>query len=154
MAGNNKYVGWLFFIAISAMLISVISLVIINIKINDLYSIHSCSLSKDAIQAKFDGIDTRFADLYIWVGFFITAMAGVLVLNWFHSKGVAKDEAERELKTLKDSILLAEKELDEARKSYKETTVAFDFLKADVDKMIATAKELENKFNNLNKKGE
>jgi len=54
--------------------------------------------------ARFESINTRFSDLYIWFGFFITILAGVLVLNWINAKNVAKKQAEEELKEIKDKF--------------------------------------------------
>lgn len=92
-------------ISISAIGISLVSLVIIYFKLNHFVDyINSSSISDKIIEAKLESINMRFTDLYIWIGFFISLLAGVLVLNWFNSKNVAKEQADKELSDIKSSF--------------------------------------------------
>ena len=101
----NSKLKWCFSLSILAIIISVTSCIIIYSYLCSFYSYLNSGIIKDQIVvAKFESINTRFSDLYIWFGFFITILAGVLVLNWINAKNVAKKQAEEELKEIKDKF--------------------------------------------------
>ena len=70
---NNCYLKWCFILSILAIIISIISCIVINFNIDSFNSYLSKGVIKDqVITANFETIKTRFSDLYIWFGFFIT----------------------------------------------------------------------------------
>jgi len=101
----NSKLKWCFSLSILAIIISVTSCIIIYSYLCSFYSYLNSGIITDQIAtARFESINTRFSDLYIWFGFFITILAGVLVLNWINAKNVAKKQAEEELKEIKDKF--------------------------------------------------
>ena len=82
------------------------------------------SLAKEIIKLQIQNAETlqkieavnnlyqnRFTDLYVWIGIFLTLLAGIVFLNFNSSKRIAKDEAEKELEIMKTKFNEALKEM-------------------------------------------
>ena len=126
---RNNRINWSIVISSLAMLVSITSVIIAYLKAcSFLNYINGSPIAETVINAKFEAINTRFGDLYIWIGFFITLLIGVVILNWFNATNVAKSQAEKELSSLKKRFSDLEKSANLLETKYQKHENLLDII--------------------------
>jgi peptidoglycan hydrolase CwlO-like protein len=80
-------------------------------------------------------IDDWYTNLAIGSGIFLVLLGGLIGFQWSNAKGVAKKEAEKELKSVKEKIKTAEKDLQELKEKHSAVLTMYELIEEDFKKL-------------------